>query len=44
MRTAIVSGLLAALVAGAGVGWVVRSVWGRVENKFTSKKVNANDA
>ena len=31
--TAIVSSLLAALAAGVGVGWPVRSAWGRVEKK-----------
>jgi hypothetical protein len=28
---AIISSLLSALAAGVGVGWVVRSAWGRVE-------------
>jgi hypothetical protein len=31
---AIISSLLAALAAGMGVGWLVRSMWGRVENVF----------
>jgi hypothetical protein len=31
---AIISSLMAALAAGIGVGWLVRSMWGRVENVF----------
>jgi hypothetical protein len=31
---AIISSLLSALAAGVGVGWVVRSVWGMMENIF----------
>jgi hypothetical protein len=29
---AIISSLLSALAAGVGVGWLVRSMWARVEN------------
>jgi hypothetical protein len=36
---AIISSLLAALVAGVGVGWVVRSAWGRVEKAFVKGQV-----
>jgi hypothetical protein len=35
---AILSSLLAALAAGVGVGWVVRSAWGRVEDGFIRNK------
>jgi hypothetical protein len=35
---AILSGLLAALAAGVGVGWLVRFVWVRVENGFIRNK------
>lgn len=39
---AIVSGLLAALAVGVGVGWVVRSVWVRVDGAFVRSKAQAN--
>jgi hypothetical protein len=38
---AIISSLLAALVAGVGVGWMVRSVWGRVEKALSGSQVQA---
>jgi TRAP-type uncharacterized transport system fused permease subunit len=34
---AIMSSLLAALVAGVGVGWLVRSIWGRLERTQVPK-------
>jgi hypothetical protein len=39
---AIVSSLLAALVAGVGVGWVVRSAWGRVEKALVGSQVQSS--
>jgi hypothetical protein len=39
---AIMSSLLAALVAGVGVGWLVRSIWGRLENGLIRSKPQAN--
>jgi hypothetical protein len=41
---AIISSLLSALAAGAGVGWVVRSAWARVEIVFTRDKTQASGA
>jgi hypothetical protein len=35
---AIISSLLAALAAGVGVGWLVRSVWVRVERLIIGRK------
>jgi hypothetical protein len=35
---AIISSLLAALAAGVGVGWLVRSVWVRVERMISGNK------
>ena len=42
--TAIVSSLLAALAAGVGVGWMVRSVWGKVENAVINEKAITSSA
>jgi hypothetical protein len=39
---AIVSSLLSALVAGVGVGWVVRSAWGRVEKALVGSQVQSS--
>jgi hypothetical protein len=41
-EAAIAFSLLSALAAGVGVGWVVRSVWGRVENILAKKKVQVS--
>jgi hypothetical protein len=41
---AIISSLLAALAAGVGVGWVVRSAWGRVEIVFAGDKTHTSGA
>jgi hypothetical protein len=41
---AIISSLLSALAAGAGVGWVVRSAWARVEIVFAGDKTQASGA
>jgi hypothetical protein len=35
---AITSSLMAALTAGVGVGWLVRSMWGKFERIITRKK------
>ena len=40
--TAIISSLLSALAAGVGVGWLVRSMWVRVEGAFVRSKAQAN--
>ncbi len=39
---AIISSLLAALAVGVGVGWLVRSVWVRVENVIMRNKLQDN--
>jgi hypothetical protein len=39
---AIISSLLSALAAGVGVGWVVRSAWGRVEKALVKGQVQAS--
>jgi hypothetical protein len=39
---AIISSLLAALAAGVGVGWVVRSAWGRVEKVLVGNKAQVS--
>jgi hypothetical protein len=41
---AIISSLLAALAAGVGVGWLVRSAWARVEIVFAGNKTQASRA
>jgi len=41
---AIISSLLSALAAGVGVGWMVRSMWARVENSMAGKKTKASEA
>ena len=41
---AVISGLLAALAAGVGVGWVVRSAWGRVEKAVINEKAITSSA
>jgi hypothetical protein len=38
----IVSSLMSALAAGVGVGWVVRSAWGRVEKALVKGQVQAS--
>ena len=39
---AILSSLLAALAAGVGIGWLVRSMWGRVETTLAKGQVQAS--
>ena len=39
---AIITSLVAALAAGVGVGWLVRSAWVRVEGPFVRSKAQAN--
>jgi hypothetical protein len=39
---AIISSLLSALAAGVGVGWVVRSAWGRVEKALVRSQAQAS--
>jgi hypothetical protein len=41
---AIISSLLAALAAGVVVGWLVRSVWGRMERLFARNKTQTSGA
>ena len=41
---AIVSDLLAALAAGVGIGWLVRSVWVRVESLFAGNNTQTSEA
>jgi hypothetical protein len=43
-EAAIAFSLLSALAAGAGVGWLVRSAWARVEIVFTRDKTQASGA
>jgi hypothetical protein len=39
---AVISGLLSALAAGVGVGWLVKSAWGRVESQISSKTITTS--
>jgi hypothetical protein len=41
---AIFSSLLSALAAGVGVGWLVRSMWVRVENSIVGKITKVSEA
>jgi hypothetical protein len=41
---AILSSLAAALAVGVGVGWLVRSVWVRVESFFAGDKTQTSEA
>ena len=41
---AMISSLLSALAAGIGVGWLVRSAWGKVEKSIVGEKAKASEA